>query len=107
MNLRRRTRRQVFIARPQPVQGSMGGMSEQFAAPHQSLYGFLLPDAASLKPHTAGLHEKSSLKLLLPPCADVLAGDGIGFSLSSFPYRVTRCDRYPLHICVQMEAKEA
>lgn len=107
MNLRRRTRRAVYIARPQPVQGSMGGVSGQFSAPHLITHGLLLPGAASLRPTAAGLHEKSSPQLLLLPGADVTVGDGVGLAADAVSYRVTRCDRYPLHLVAHLEAVTA
>lgn len=107
MNLRRRTIKRVYIARPQPVPGSMGGMREDFAAPHQVMEGHLLPSASSLKPHTAGLHAKESCLLLLSPAADIRVGDGVGFAQEAIAYRVTRCDRYSLHLCVHLEARKS
>ncbi|MBQ4552015.1 MAG: hypothetical protein IKM26_05440 [Clostridia bacterium] len=106
MNLRRRTRKPVYIARPQPIQGGMGAVHEAFAAPHQALEGLILPSAASLKPHAAGLHQKATCTLLLPPSADILPGDGVGLAPDNLRYRVTRCDRYPLHLCAHLEERQ-
>lgn len=106
MNLRRHTRQRVYIAHPAPVPGSMGGVHEAFAAPHQTLYGLFLPASATLKPHAAGLHAKASFTLLLPPAADIRPGDGVGTAPQELIYRVTRCDRYPLHLCAHLEERQ-
>ena len=77
MNLRRRTLKNFFIARPAPVSDALGGMREHFAAPHQTVQGHLLPAGGQLKKLTAGLAEKASCTLLLPPGSDIRPGDGI------------------------------
>ena len=105
MTLRRRTCTQVFIARPAPMPGEMGEATEHFAAPHQQLDGLLLPSGGQLKAHSAGLHAHSACQLLLPPHTDIRPGDGVSVDGSTFLYRVTRCDRYPLHLCAHLEER--
>ena len=105
MNLRRRTAVQVFIARPAPITGSVGGVNESFAAAHQAIAGHLLPADGALKAHAAGEHSRETLTLLLPPGADILPGDGVGLKRDDFPWRVTACARFPLHICAHLEAR--
>lgn len=105
MTLRRRTKTPVYIARPEPSVGSMGGAGEDFAAAHQEISGHLLPASGTLKAHAAGAHVQQTLTLLLPPEADIRPGDGVGLAADDFSYRVLRCDRYPLHVCAQLERR--
>lgn len=105
MNLRRRTLKNFFIARPAPVSDALGGMREHFAAPHQTVQGHLLPAGGQLKKLTAGLAEKASCTLLLPPGSDIRPGDGVGQTAENMTYRVVRCDRYPLHVCAHLEER--
>lgn len=105
MNLRRRTCVQVYIARPAPITGGLGGVEKSFAQAHQAALGHLLPADGTLKAHAAGLHAQQTLTLLLPPDADIRPGDGVGLQDGDFAYRVTQCARYPLHLCAQLEAR--
>lgn len=106
MNLRRRTARQVYIARPAPAAGSMGSVCEAFSAAHQVISGLLLPASGTLKAQAPGTQIEQTLSLLLPPAADIRPGDGVGLTAHDFAYRVLRCDRYPLHVCAILERRE-
>lgn len=105
MIMRRRTCTQVFIARPAPMPGKMGEANEQFAASHLTIDGMLLPADGNLSAHAAGLHAAHICQLLLPAGADIRPGDGVSLDGNTFVYRVTRCDRYPLHTCAYLEAR--
>lgn len=104
MNLRHRTCSTAFISRPAPVSDALGGLQEAFAAPHITAQGHFLPDGGNLKKGTDGLHARHTLRLLLPPGTDIRPGDGVGKNEAAVLYRVTRCDCYPLHLCVFLEA---
>ena len=104
MNLRHRTRSTAFIFRPAPIRDALGSLQEAFSAPHLTVQGHFLPDSGSLKKGTEGLHAKQTLRLLLPPGTDIRPGDGVGQSPDTAEYRVTRCDSFPLHLCVHLEA---
>lgn len=106
MNLRRRTRQRLYIAHPQPVPGSIGGVRESFSAPYQVLEGMLLPSSGSLKPHETGLNEKKNFVFFLPAGTEIRIGDGAGFVKTDMVYRVTRCDQYPLHVCAYLEERQ-
>lgn len=105
MNLRFPTASTVYIARPAPATGGMGGVGEAFAKAHQAMTGRLLPQSGALKAHAAGVHAQETLSLLLPTEADILPGDGVGLAEGDFPYRVLHVARYPLHVCAQLERR--
>ena len=104
MNLRHRSLCTAYIARPAPISDALGSMQEAYAAPHATAQGHFLPDGGALKKGADGLHAPQTLRLLLPPRTDILPGDGVGKNEASVRYRVTRCDKYPLHLCAHLEA---
>jgi len=103
VNLRRRSLKKVYIARPAALKGSFGGVGWAYAPSHQSVMGCLQPQSGQLTDAKGGMLGKEKYALLLPLTCDVKQGDGIGFSENQCIFRVTHAARYPLHICLQLE----
>lgn len=100
MNLRFRTRRAVFIARPLPAGDSLGGVSEAFSAARAKVWGFIAPQEGSLPFLSPGQQARETRVLLLPRGTDIRVRDGLWMedAGASPAWRCVRVDAFPLHV---------